>query len=305
MHDSGLSLQWEKQADLPEVVYDGCAAVVGSFAYIGGGTCRGGFDNECTVFKYHYRKNNCCTLPTSGRHKFAMISFQNQLILVGGATPGNVYLDSLLVWDEEENCWDEKFPPMQTPRMQACAVSQDKHIVVAGEKVSNTLNSVEVFDGKCDQWHEVGRAPLPSAIYAPTSAVLEGYWYIMGGFGQKKAVYRVSLQSLIDSALKVDSEEVNPGWELLPDTDFERSTAAAFGNTVLSIGGSRTFGATAAVRVYFPAMNRWLTINEPLPIPFHSSAAVVTPEKELLVLGGRGPTKLYNPIYKCTIHCAT
>ena len=256
MHDSGLSLQWEKQADLPEVVYDGCAAVVGNFAYIGGGTCQrtGTFDNECTVFKYDYRNNICCNLPKTGRHKFAVISFQDQLVLVGGATPtrfGTVHLNSLLLWDEGKHNWDEKcFPPMQTPRVQACAVSRDVYIVVAGGKDIDALDSVEVFDGNCKQWHVV--ASLPSAIYAPTSAVLEGYWTIMGGFGQKKAVYRVSLQSLIDSALKVDSEEVNPGWELLPDTDFERSTAAAFGNAVLSIGGSKTIGATAAVRVYFP-----------------------------------------------------
>ena len=314
VHDSGLSLQWQRQADLPEVVYDGSAAVVGNFAYIGGGTCQraGSFDNECTVFKYDYRNNICCNLPKAGRHKFTMISFRNQLVLVGGATPtwfGTAHLNSLLVWDDGKHNWDEKvYPPMQTPRMQPCAVSRDMYVIVAGGKDISVLDSVEVFDGKCEdaQWHVV--APLPSAIYSPTSAVLEGYWYIMGGFGQKKAVYRVLLQSLIQSALEIDdSDEVNPGWELLPDTDFERSTAAAFGNSILSVGGSKTIGASAAVRVYFPGRKVWLAIDQPLPFPFHSSVAVVIPgthEKELLVLGGCTGMVRYKHIYKCTIHRA-
>ena len=311
MHDSSLSLQWQRQENLPEVLYDGCATVVGKFVYAGGGTCQrmGSYDNECTIFKYDYQNNVCCNLPKIDRHKFAMVSFRNQLVLVGGATPswiGTVRLSSLSVWNEEQHHWDDKqLPPMQTPRMQPCAVSEGMYIIVAGGKDADVLNSVEVFDGNSKQWYEV--APLPSAIYSPTSAVMKGYWYIMGGFGQKKSVYCAALQSLIQGDLKINTQEENQCWDLLPDTDFEYAAAAAFGNSLLAIGGSKSVGATDAIRAYFPGRKMWLPIDRPLPRPFHSSVAVVVPgvhENELLVIGGCTDFIRYKHIYKCTIHHA-
>ena len=304
MQESGVTLAWQRCAELPEVMFDGSAVLVGDFVYAGGGSCQraGSYENECTIFKYDFRNNYWCNLPRTNRHKFAMVCFRDQLVLVGGANPltnpKNKYLAGLLVWDEQNHCWDEPYTPMNVPRMQSSVIAREPHIVAAGGRNTNLLDSVEVFNGNDYQWQVVEAGRLPAKIYAATSAELAGFWYLIGGSEQKRAVYRASLDSIIGAAVRLKEDEI---WERLPDLEFEYATATSFGNCILAIGGLKNLSSSATVFGHFPARKMWLQIERPLPRPFHSSAAVVVPPGELLIIGGCTAMYRYRHVYKAVL----
>ena len=228
-----------------------------------------------------------------------MISFRNQLILVGGANPStSEYLASLLVWDEQRHSWDEPYTSMNVARVQSSVVAQEPHIVAAGGRNKNLLDSVEVFNGNNGQWQVVEAGRLPAKIYAATSAELNGFWYLIGGSEQKRAVYRASLDSIIGAALRLREDEI---WERLPDLEFEYATAASFGNCLLAIGGSKAIASSETVFGYFPGRGVWLRMEQSLPRPFHSSAAVVIPPGELLVIGGCTTMIRHKHVYKAVL----
>ena len=298
MHDSNVSVHW-KQSDhlLPEAMYNGCAVLVGNFVYAGGGICQRK-DSECVVFKYDYRHKTWCSLPRVNRKGFAMVGFQHQLVLIGGITADarKVYLTDLVVWDETQHGWDQdRYPPMNTARMHSTAVAHEIYIAVAGGTSARSLDTVEVFDSDSGEWHT--KAPLPVKAYCATSAFVasEAALYIMGGNGLKKSVYSATLNQLILSDEQTPSADV---WKPLCDTQYTNATVAAFGKSILAIGGKSIFGAENSVRVYFPSMKIWLRVEKALPRSFYSCAAVVIPTNELLLIGGCSNTDWCKHLYK-------
>lgn len=292
LQNPDIYIKWKQCADLPEVLYDASAVLVDKFVYAGGGTCQitGGFDNEFTILKYDYTNDTWCSLPKLSRHKFALACYKGQLVVIGGAVPANVsgrwkaqYCDSLLVWDDKRHKWTKPYPPMQETRMQPSAVGYGIHIAVTGGTNTDTLDSVEVFDGNSNRWYRA--SPLPCKVYCATAALLNNTWYIMGGFGLKKGVCCVSLPSLIAEALETKGKRMCK-WESLPNTEFSYATAAAFGDSLLAIGGSKSIGVTDAIHVYFPGKKMWVPVEESLPYPFGGSVAIVLPTEELLLIGG-------------------
>jgi len=296
VHDSNVSLQW-KQSDhqLPEAMYNGRAVLVGHFVYAGGGIFQKK-DSEYIVFKYDCRNETWCNLPTVNRKGFAMVSFQYQLVLIGGITATRRVLRDLAVWDETHHGWiQDRYPPMNTARMHSTAVAHEIYIAVAGGTGAKSLDVVEVFDSDNQQWHT--KSPLPVKVYGATSAfvVSEAAWYIMGGNGLKKSVYTAALNDLILSNGQTPSAYV---WKPLADTQYTNATVAAFGKSILAIGGKSITGAVNAVRVYIPGMRMWLRVEKELPRSFYSCAAVVIPTNELLLIGGCSNTDWYRHIYK-------
>ena len=302
MHDSNVSLQW-KQGDcqLPEAMYSGHAVLVGNFVYAGGGICQKK-DSEYIVFKYDYRNETWCSLPTVNRKGFAMVSFQHQLVLIGGITATGRILRDLAVWDEAHHGWiQDRYPPMTIARMHSTAVAHEIYIAVAGGTSAKSLDVVEVFDSDSREWHT--KPPLPVKVYGATSAFVasEAAWYIMGGNGLKKSVYAAALNQLILSNGQTPSADV---WKPLADTQYTNTTVAAFGKSILAIGG-KSIGAVKAVRVYFPGMRMWLRVEKELPRSFYSCAAVVIPTNELLLIGGCSSTDWCRHMYKGTLKRGT
>ena len=224
------------------------------------------------------------------------MSYQNQLVLVGGAVPGKKeYLNTLIVWEGSTLQWIEPYHPMHTQRMQASAIGHGQYIAVAGGKNKVELDSVEVYDVNKYQWHFVTR--LPVKIFQASSTFCNGDWYLMGGHGQKRAVYYTSIDSLFREESQACSEET---WQTLPDTDFSLATIATIDDRILAIGGAKKFGVTNTVRVYSATVNAWLPVEKPLPIPFCSAAAVVVPSEELLLIGGCADFARYKHVFRGT-----
>ena len=270
---------------------DGHAVVIGEFVYAGGGT------NGDIVYKYHIKNNNWATLPKANRQKFAMVCYNSQLILIGGKGLRAEYCNSLLVWDEQTHMWtDDLYPPMRTARMQPAALRYKERIIVAGGKnaLLISLDSVEVFDGS--EWHYV--APLPVKIHSAKATLFENQLYLMGGNGQKKAVYCAPVDSL--------NENCPPDvWGSISGTDFSNATIVTFGNTLIALGGSDAIVSTNAVHGYFTGTEAWLRLNKPLPRPLCAATAVVVSPEELLVMGGRSGATSYKSVVKAMLKCSS
>ena len=286
LQDPDVLLEWSVCQPLPENMVDGHAVVIGEFVYAGGGT------NRDIVYKCHVKNNTWGALPKANRQKFAMVCYNSQLILIGGKGLRAEYHKCLLIWDEQTYKWiDDLYPPMDTARMQPTALSHMEHIIVAGGKngLSTSLDSVEVFDGS--EWYYV--APLPVKIHSAKAALFENKLYLMGGNGQKRAVYCVPLDSLTENLSNI--------WRYFSDTNFPDATIAAFGNTLIALGGSTAMGSTNAVCGYFTGTKTWLRLNKPLPRPLCAATAVVVSPEELLVIGGRSGAINYKFIFKAML----
>ena len=290
LQDPDVLLEWSLCQPLPENMVDGHAVVIGEFVYAGGGT------NGDVVYKYHIKNNNWATLPKANRQKFAMVCYNSQLILIGGKSLRAEYCNSLLVWDEQTHMWtDGLYPPMGTARMQPAALSHKEHIIVAGGKnaLLTSLDSVEVFDGS--EWYFV--APLPVKIHSAKAALFEDKLYLMGGNGQKKAVYCAPLDSLNENC-------PSDVWGAIPDTDSPNATVVTFRNTLTAIGGSTAVGSTNAVRGYFTGTKTWLRLSNSLPRSLCAATAVVVSREELLVIGGRSGAISYKSVFKAMLKCS-
>lgn len=306
----GISVKWKACHDLPEVMYDGNAVLIRGLVYAGGGTCQrtGTYENECTVFGYDYERDSFFRLPAIGRHRFSLVGYLNQLVLVGGATPGGrgsttVFLPTLAVWDQTRRTWIEPYPPMHTARAQASVVAHQQYIAVAGGRNQEELCSTEVYNDNTQQWSFAGS--LPVTLYCATSLLDNGYWYVLGGRGQqKRAVYFASLQALINTATarkSRSSAESSNTWEALPDTDFSLASIVGVEGNIFAIGGARNpFGVTNAVRVYSNSTNSWMPIECPLPLAFNSSATVAIPPRDVLVIGGCSDLARYKHVFRGT-----
>lgn len=297
MHDPNVFLQW-KQSDhlLPEAMYSGHAVLVENFVYAGGGICKKK-DSEYVVFKYDCRNEAWCSLPRVNRKGFTMVSFENRLVLIGGATVAagerTVYLQDLVVWDETLHRWDQAcYPSMNTARMHSTAVAHETYIAVAGGLSAQSLDIVEVFDGQ--EWQT--KACLPVKVYCATSAFVasEAAWYIMGGNGLKKSGYVATLNELILSNEQTPKTNV---WKSLPDTRYTNTTVVAFGKSILSVGGKSSLGAVNEVFVYFPGVRKWIC-NVKLPRSFYGCTPVVIPTNELLLIGGCSSIDWCKHLYK-------
>ena len=233
--------------------------------------------------------------PTSEPKGICNGGFQGQLVLIGGMTTdaGQKCLRNLTVWDETQHGWDQdRYPPMNTAWMHSTAVTHEIYIAVAGGIDTWRLDNVEVFDCDSREWHT--KAPLPVKAYCVTSAFVasEAALYIIGGNGLKMSVYTATLVLNDERTLSADV------WKPLCDTQYTNATVAAFGKSILTIGGKSICGAESSVRVYFPARTMWLRVEKELPCSFYSCAAVVIPTNELLLIGGCSRTDWCKQLYK-------
>ena len=193
----------------------------------------GGVSSDPFISVYQYIRDMWDKVVIQTSSCYALTTYNGQLVMVGGDDPSiDAPTDKLWVMQEEEGQMrmrTQPLPLMHTKRSWASAVSTGDHLIVAGGwGESGYLSTVEVYDGH--QWIEV--ESLPMACCNMKSVVHEGNWYLMGEFGQGKEVFCASLDSLIASTHS--GRTGTSLWKRLPEAHFILSSAAVFGNCLIS-----------------------------------------------------------------------
>ena len=276
------TLVWSACSELPEPIQDDAQAVIlNNKVYSTAQTVTS--DQFISVYWYIRGLWDRFTGPPTSR--YALTTYKGQLVLVGGFDASN---NAPTNWT-----WTQPFLPMPTKRWGASAVSIGDHLIVAGG-VGNDfsrLNTVEVYNGH--QW--AAAESLPMVCCDMKSVVHEGNWYLIGGSGQDKEVFCASLDSLIASTRS--ERTATSVWKRLPEVPLALSSAAAFENCLLAVGG---YPYSSAIHAYSPFTESWVHVGD-MPIACESTCTVVLPTGELLALGGWTNTGSTTKVFKATI----
>ena len=268
---------------------DAQAAWLGDKLYVAGGSTSGSYRDDAKLYIYTPTTDTRTDINTPV-YLFALITYHSQLVLVGGREyVSDETLGPLTnkLWTlAEHNQWKETLPPTTTKRHSASAVEFAGNILVAGGKdiKERDTNTVEVYNG-----HHWAKAQcLPKPCNHIKSTVLNGYWYLMGGWEQGKEVYYASLDSLIASCQP--SEKPLPSvWKGLPDVPHKWSSTTVFGNRLISVGGRGYQSHSSLIHAYSSHTQSWVYVGD-IPVGLHSTCTAVLPTRELMVIGGESDT---------------
>ena len=259
---------------MPVSVYNAQAVMLGSKAYIGGGSMDPGSFSRLLV--YNCTKDSWDILDTPTQW-YALTTYRSQLVLIGGVNPNTGRATNQLWLLDDQGHWTQPLPPMATKHYQASAVGVGDHLIVAGGcggSDGSPLNMVEVCDGH--QWKQAHS--VPRTFWCTKSALHEGKWYLGGGMGLGKKVYYTSLDSLIASSEGLVQRSM---WKKLHRTPMEFFTLVSLGNQLITVGGG--YPSTASIYAYSPTTNSWVHAAD-LPVACCSPCTVVLPTGELLMV---------------------
>ena len=263
------------------------SVVIGDFVYVGGGDA-GNDRHLCTVMKLDLKRDEWTKLPQYSAKYFAMTSYANELVVVGGRDP--------VTWKRTNQIavftsgrWTNPYPPMNTARSSSTAVSCNKYIIVAGGygDQDKRTSSVEVLDVTSRTWYIAESLPTPRTELKST--LIGNTLYLMGGedhIGLTKAVHKVNLNELITKAV---SKQTTPTlWQSIGDTSLKRSTPLNVGGSLLAVGGSDDrFSPSSSIHLYQPDTRRWVKVGDLLTARLNCTCSVL-PSGEVIVAGGYG-----------------
>ena len=264
--------------------------VIGDKVYCGGGDAAND-DANYQVFCYCPSEDTWTTLPALPVRYFGLGQVRGKLVTVGGEkrSDGKV-TNKVYEFDDVSQSWKESVPPMPTARHSPAVLSHNCALIVAGGVTSSNRTSiVEIFMEESSQWHTT--EPLPFDWSNASSVLINNRWYLLGGAAEKEnraVCARVDqlLQKILPrNRSSPDSSSTNKSaWSFLFDTPHYTSAAAAFGASLLCIGGHDAI-PQAAVYVYSHNIKQWIHICD-LPAPQVFATTAVLSAIKILVIGG-------------------
>ena len=260
------------------------SVVIGQSVYVGGGDADNDHD-RCTVMKLDLQRNEWTKLPQYSAKWFAMSSFANQLVLIGGYDlVTRKRTNQIAVFTSGR--WTNPYPPMNTARRSSTAVSCNKYIIVAGGWVDQgCTSSVEMLDVPSLRWYTAESLPNPRAVVKTT--LVGNTLYLMGGWDHTghptKVVYKVDLDELITKAV---SKQATPTlWQVISDTPLNRSAPLNVGGSLLAVGGCNDYlNPSSSIHLYQPDTRRWVKVGD-LPTARYYCTCSVLPSGEVIVAG--------------------
>ena len=259
------------------------SVIIGQSLYVGGGRAASSHDS-CTVMKLDLQRDEWTKLPQYSAKWFAMTSFANQLVLIGGYDPVMQNpTNQIAVFTSGR--WTNPYPPMNTARYSLTAVSCDKYIIVAGGWVDRVVctSSVEMLDVPLLRWYTAESLPNPRS--SVKSTLIGNTLYLMGGHhtGPTKVVHKVDLNELITKASKQATPTL---WQVISDTPFKHSAPLNVGGSLLAVGGGDDrHNSSSSIHLYQPDTRRWVKVGD-LPTARYNCTCSVLPSGEIIVAGG-------------------
>jgi len=285
MFSDSVIIKWKQGASAPvrngyhnSVLHEGKI-------YIGGGN-EHGLTKPSHMIDIYDPKENCWNPSPINvpYHWFAMTTFNNQLVVVGGKDRSGHVTDRVFILDSNNQL--KSYTNMIAPRYLVTAVSHLQNLLVVGGKGNNyqLLASTEVFDSISGQWHVTGDLPLPHCSLQ--AAISDNNIYLLGGGGQDSSsskVFTASLDMLSNKNLRWDSHLTTP---------WNRSTPVSFhGRELVIVGGRRrketgnhNYVHTSDIYVLNKITHHWHAVEH---IPSSRVApVVVSMDNTIIVIGG-------------------
>ena len=263
--------------------------VINDCVYIGGGYTGNNVDNS-TVLKLDLQRYEWTKLPLYKASFFAMTSYANQLVLVGGQDINTRKLTNRIVLFASESRRWTRMPPMNIARSWSTAVNFNNYIIVAGGLGRRgRTSSVEVLDATSRKWHIAESLPNPCTLMKSTQ--IENTLFLMGGYDHvnpTKAVYKVNLNELIMKA--IFNQATQPLWLNVEDTPFEFSAPLNVGGSLIAVGGRDESNdhyhrySSSSIHLYQPDTRRWVKVGD-LPTARYNCTCSILPSGEVIVIG--------------------
>ena len=271
--------------------------------YVGGGQTSKSFvpDDELCLYMYSPNKDSWNSLGTPVS-RFAITTYHSQLVIVGGLICNDKHgfgvripTNKLWILNEHNQLDDAVIPPMIQERLSASSVEyKDRILVAGGYSWEIRVDIVEVYDG-----HQWAKAQcLPKSCCRMKSAIVNGFWYLMGGEDQGKAVFYASLNALVGIS------HSSFGWKRLKDVPHEYSSPVVFQNRFMAIGGG-TGSASAHSSIYSYSAYTQSWIHEPqgdMPTKLNCTCTVILPPGKLTVIGGQRFDGLESHVFQATLN---
>lgn len=212
-------------------------------------------------------------LPAARARHTATLLFNGKLLVAGGWTTGNVYLDGAQAYDPVANSWEAAGTLNIGRRYHTATLLPDGKVLVAGGLTVGdaALNSSEVYDPATNAWTNAGSMHQAHSLHTAT-LLPDGQVLVTGGYGDSAERYDPALD-LWTAAAPMSAARFGHTAVLLPD------------GRVLVAGGQNGGGFLASVEVYDPATNAWSPLASlNTPRVYHSMSLL--PDGRVLVVGG-------------------
>ena len=289
-----VNIKWEEGAPLPVSCSGHTAVWLNGVVYVGGGTT---FKQEeklsLVSLKPLYIIN--CYDPVSHLWSppidtpqcyFAMTTLNNKLLIAGGQT-GRIRTNQVLIMDAGQL---KNYTKLITARSLAVAAGHQGMLIIAGGYDNNKkiLSSTEIFDSNNGQWYTCSDLPQPH--YWLQSVIVENILYLLGGVnnidGNSVAVFTAPLNTLSRHQLN---------WNTYQDLSWCRSFPVSInGKHLLIVGGIKKDDLVRSSDIYKlnKVTHSWEVIGH-IPLARSLSAAVITADNRLIVIGGRNDKDKY------------
>ena len=266
--------------------------------YLGGGYTSS-LESDASLFISSTDLNSWSQVTTPTRY-YGLTTYHSQVVLVGGVEPDTGMITNKLWTLKGGTNWQPSLPPMPTSRygLSALNTGSPECLVVSGGADSgrDEVNVVEIL--KDNEWSSV--QPLPKACSSLKSTLHKGRLYLMGGLKQGPSVFHCKLESLLNEDHTQEMSHSSGLWSEL-QIHLERSSPSSFANQLISTGGHLSNAVRSSeICAYSPHTLSWLHVGN-LPIELVSTATIVLPTGELVVLGGWGSSGYSNRVFKASL----
>lgn len=281
---------WKRDANMPVGMHSAHGLLLDDKLYLGGGDTR---DPMTDRVVYEYDVNGVVRkwtpLPPAPVAYFAMAEVNKSLTLIGGLDVSKkCATNQLVVWNRDDQRWITPYPSMPTPRQEATAATYQLWLLVAGGmNFKKPVYNVELLDCATFHWRVI--QPLPRPSVGMTSCVVNRVWYLLGGVNFTDSSRGETGPQESVFALPLTESVASNKWAVLPDTPLYCSTAVAFGDYLMSVGGTNSLSSrnhSAAMFLYSPATEKWLFVGN-MPTPRCRATCTVLSKGRLIVLGGQ------------------
>ena len=300
----GVSLDWQECASLPVKMRYAHAVLLKNKVYVGGEVMQ---ETDNKICAYNFAEDTWESFPCPTKQS-ALTTYNSQLVLVGGVDLNTKQVtNQLWVLQEDERRWSQPLPAMPTARYGASAVEHDNHLLVAGGRDYSVsrFGVVEVYDGQ--KWVKID--PLPTC-YNMRSTYHDGACYLVGGVGERRQVFCVSLESLIAKTIQQQSSSPQTStWKTLADLPDSCYDIASFGGALVAVGRRGALKSIAAavwglpvgssLLVYSPLTLSWINVSD-IPAVVGSSCIITLPTGDIVVIGQSSQS-----VFKGTLKAAT